>query len=57
MKKKLFEYMSVVEESYPDAPDGAWQQMLEDAVDNFNQENHTKYDSFDMFLEYVVDKN
>lgn len=57
MKKKLFSYMSVVEESYPDAPDGAWQQMLEDAVDSFNNENKTNYDSFDMFLEYVADKS
>jgi len=36
-----------------DAPDGAWQAMLEDAVNEFNESQGTTFNSNDMFIEYV----
>ena len=54
MNDELFYFM----DAYTDdnAPDGAWQCMLEDAVNFFNKDNGTNYDSFDTFHEYLERK-
>lgn len=37
----------------PNASQGAWQAMLEDAVNMYNEQHGTNYDSFDTFMDYV----
>lgn len=51
IKQQLFDFMEAFDDE--DAPDGAWQAMLEDAVNEFNESQGTTFDSNDMFLEYV----
>src|SRR6478752_9383488 len=50
-KQKLFNYMETHDDN--DMPDGAWQAMLQGAVEEFNEDNGTNHDPYDMFLEYV----
>lgn len=50
-KQECFAAMAAVDDD--SASDGAWQAMLEDAVHEFNRQNNTNFDSFDMFIEYV----
>lgn len=54
LKKRLFEFM----ESFDDdeLPDGAWQGMLMNAVDHFNESEGTKYDPHEMWLQYTQRK-
>jgi hypothetical protein len=49
-KKELFDYMEMFDD--PDAPDGAWAAMLMEAVDRFNDDQGTNYDSHSAWLEY-----
>lgn len=42
----------LLEEMY-EASDGAWQQIIEDAVHIYNKKHKTKYDTLDAFLYYV----
>lgn len=56
MKKKraqqeLFDYMELFDD--PEAPDGAWQAMLEDAVRQYNEEHGTSYDPYESWLAYT----
>jgi len=37
--------------------DGAWQGILENTVDMYNDEHDTNFDSFDTFMSYVEWKN
>ncbi|MBG89578.1 MAG: hypothetical protein CMO80_22145 [Verrucomicrobiales bacterium] len=39
--------------NHDDAPDGAWQGILENAVDIFNESEGTDFDSYDMFIMWV----
>ncbi len=48
--EELFEFMSTFDDS--DAPDGAWQAMLEDAVTQYNEQNNTDFDPFEAWLAY-----
>jgi hypothetical protein len=50
-KRSLFEYMELFDDD--DAPDGAWQAILEDAVETFNEANGTNYDPNDAFHDYI----
>lgn len=47
----LFYFMQVHDDD--EAPDGAWQAMLEDAVQFYNEEHGTDYDSLEAFLAYL----
>jgi hypothetical protein len=48
--RELFAFMSTFDDA--DAPDGAWQAMLEDAVRQYNEANGTDFDPFDAWLAY-----
>lgn len=50
-KQECFAYMDA--HNNQDAPDGAWQAMLEDAVEMFNEDHGTNFDSHDMFIEWA----
>ena len=50
-KKALFLFMEFYDDS--SASDGAWQAMLKDSVEFFNEENGTDYDPFDSWQEYI----
>lgn len=50
-KDKLFLFMQDFDDN--EAPDGAWQAQLEDAVDTFNEAYETNYDPFESWLEYI----
>lgn len=53
-KKDLYEFMASFDDN--DAPDGAWQQMLEDSVTQFNEASDTDFDPFDEFINYTQQK-
>lgn len=50
-RDKLFCHMEAVEDE--DMPDGAWQQMLEDAAEHWGRENNIRVDGYDAFMEYL----
>lgn len=39
-----------------DMSDGAWQAMIEGAVNDYNRANKTKFDSFEAWLWYIESK-
>jgi len=51
VKNDLFHYMQANDDS--DLPQGAWQAMLEDAVEAYNNQHGTNFDPYDMFMEYI----
>jgi len=51
MNKELNAFMEAHDN--PNASDGAWQAMLEDAVVMYNEQNGTDYDPFDSWMEYI----
>lgn len=51
MKQSLFYFMQA--HDHDDVSDGAWQAMLEDAVEMFNDQNNTAFDPHNMFHEYL----
>lgn len=51
-KLDLFHYMNACND--PEASDGAWQAMLESAVEVFNADNSTDYDPFDSWHEWMA---
>lgn len=54
-EKQCLEFMKNFDD--PEAPDGAWQVMLEDSVEHFNESAGTNFDSYDMFIKYVESHN
>lgn len=51
---KLFSYMESFDDD--DAPDGAWQAMLMQAVTDYNETYEANYDPNEMFLAYCENK-
>ncbi len=51
MKQKLFEWMEDFDND--ELADGAWEEVLKESVDTFNEQNRTKYDPLDSFHEYL----
>jgi hypothetical protein len=51
LKNTLFPYIDAW--NNPDAPDGAWQAMMESGVESYNQEHNTDYDFCDIMGEYI----
>lgn len=50
-KREMFAFMSGNDDG--EAPDGAWQQMLEDAAEEWGRQNGIEIDGFDAFMEYI----
>jgi hypothetical protein len=50
-KKHLFMFMESMNDD--DLPDGAWEAVLEAAVEQYNELESTNFDPHTMFLEYV----
>lgn len=49
--EELMEAMFIADDD--DAPDGAWQQLIEDAVEQYNEEKGSDFDSFEAWLYYA----
>lgn len=47
----VYEWMEDFDDS--EAPDGAWQAMLEDSVKEYNETFGTNYDPFETWLKYI----
>ncbi len=54
MNNALFDFLA--DHDLDDLPDGAWQQMIEDAVEEWNRLFKTKYDPYDTWLAYIERK-
>lgn len=51
----IFQYLWHFDDD--EAPDGAWQAMIEDGVRQYNEEYGTNYDPFETWLAYVNQKS
>lgn len=48
----LIKYIETFDDD--DLPDGAWQCMIEDSVEMYNEANNTKYNPTDVFIYYCM---
>ena len=49
----LFHTMNAANEVHANAPDGAWQAIIEECVTRWNEEHGTDYDENDTFHEWL----
>lgn len=54
MDDQLYEFLAA--HDLDDLPDGAWQQMIMDAVVEWNEENGDNLDAFETWLTYCEQK-